>query len=57
MEVADGRAYVLESSANLRSCRMAEHFALHHDPGLLQFHRRWIESMLEQATRAKESPK
>lgn len=34
--------YSIESSANLRSCRMAEQFVVSNDPELLQFHRHWM---------------
>ena len=46
-EFADGRRVVLESSANLRSCRMAEVVTLFADGDLLEFHRGWIREMFE----------
>lgn len=39
----DGRAFVVESSANLRSCRSIEQFVLSQDPDLFQFHADWQE--------------
>lgn len=48
-EMTDGRHYVIESSANLRSCRNIEQFVLTHHRGLLEFHRGW---MLEMFTKA-----
>ena len=35
--------YVVESSANLRSCNNVEQFTLTHSPALYDFHRAWIE--------------
>jgi hypothetical protein len=48
-EMTDGTNYVIESSANLRSCRMAEQFTLTHDAELLAFHRRWMRTLLYHA--------
>jgi len=45
-ETTDGGFYVVESSANLRSCRNIEQFVMSHDPGLLYFHRAWMEEVL-----------
>lgn len=42
----DGRSYVVESSANLRSCRNVEQFALSHDAGLFDFHVAWMDAQL-----------
>lgn len=47
-ELNDGRCLVVESSANLRSCRNVEQFTLTHDAGLLAFHRKWISTLLDQ---------
>lgn len=41
--------YVIESSANLRSCNNLEQFALHQSPTLYAFHRAWIERVLTHA--------
>ncbi len=46
-DLSDGRAIVVESSANLRSCRNVEQFTMTHDRGLLDFHRRWVAEMVE----------
>ncbi len=35
--------YVVESSANLRSCKNLEQIAVTNDRALLEFHRRWIQ--------------
>jgi hypothetical protein len=48
-QMTDGAAYVIESSANLRSCRAIEQFTLTADPGLLAFHREWIEQLITEA--------
>ncbi len=44
---ADGRRYAIESSANLRSCRMAEQMTLTRDDGLFDFHAAWIDEMFQ----------
>lgn len=41
-----GHRYVVESSANLRSCVALEQFQINNDAGLFRFHRRWITAML-----------
>ena len=46
LELADGRTYTVESSANLRSCVNFEQFAIHSDPGLFHWHREWIDYLL-----------
>jgi hypothetical protein len=48
-ETTDGRSYVMEGSANLRSCRNLEQFVLTQDADLLQFHRQWMAEMFEEA--------
>ena len=50
MELSDGRCLVVESSANLRSCRNIEQFSMTHDEGLLAFHRQWMIGLLKDAT-------
>ena len=45
MQLSDGRAFVVESSANLRSCSSIEQITLTHDVDLLRFHRTWIDSL------------
>lgn len=47
MEMSDGRAFTVESSANLRSCASVEQITLFHDASLLEFHRGWIGEVLE----------
>lgn len=42
---ADGRRFVIESSANLRSCRNLEQFTITHDAALYDFHRSWMEDV------------
>ncbi|HXT57667.1 MAG TPA: hypothetical protein VN699_03490 [Pirellulales bacterium] len=49
--MSDGAAYAIESSANLRSCRMAEQFCMTHDRGLFDFHHSWITHFINEATR------
>lgn len=43
---AKGNDYVVESSANLRSCVNFEQFAIFNDAALLQWHREWITYLL-----------
>ena len=45
LDTAAGR-FTVESSANLRSCKNIEQFALTHCPALYEFHREWIERAL-----------
>ncbi len=47
MELSDGRAFTVESSANLRSCSSIEQITMTHDAELTAFHRRWIVETLE----------
>lgn len=46
----DGRRFVIESSANLRSCRNIEQFTLTHATDLHDFHRTWLDHVIERAT-------
>ena len=39
--------YVIESSANLRSCKMIEQFTLTNSQDVLYFHRSWMNEMIE----------
>jgi hypothetical protein len=48
-DFADGRRIALESSANLRSCNMAELTTATGDAGLTAFHHRWIGELFERA--------
>lgn len=47
----DGRCFVIESSANLRTCRNLEQFAITQDRGLFDFHRQWMETVHAHETR------
>ena len=47
IELTDGRSYVVESSANLRSCSSIEQITVTHDADLLAFHRSWITDIME----------
>lgn len=49
MEMSNGANYVIESSANLRSCRNVEQFSMCDDRELLEFHRGWITELIEGA--------
>lgn len=42
IDAGGGNFYSVESSANLRSCRMAEQFVISNDRGLYEFHREWM---------------
>lgn len=53
MELSDGRHYVIESSANLRSCHNVEQFAMFESKEVLLFYRQWIEEFVTHATRPK----
>ena len=44
--ITDGTAFVVEASANLRSCKSLEQFSLTRDVGLYEFHRHWIDDEL-----------
>ncbi len=44
--LADGRRYVLEGSANLRTSRNQEQFALSRDAGLYSFYDGWLNEMV-----------
>lgn len=46
-EMDSGQNYVIESSANLRSCRMLEQFTMTHDKDVLEFHREWMKEMIK----------
>lgn len=48
-ETTDDRWLVWESSANLRSCRNAEQFAIHNDRELLLYHRAQMMRLLDAA--------
>lgn len=46
-EMSDGNNYVVESSANLRSCHNAEQWVMSNDLELLGFHRGWLAEFFE----------
>ncbi len=46
MELTDGRSFVVESSANLRSCSSIEQIVITHDADLLTFHHEWIDELM-----------
>jgi hypothetical protein len=53
--MTDGRKFVCESSANLRSCVNVEQFVLTNCPRLYRFHRRWLEhEILTPAPKARD---
>lgn len=45
MELSNGAKLVVESSANLRSCRNIEQFAMTRSDELYEFHKAWIEEV------------
>ena len=47
MQLSDGRDFVAESSANLRSCGSIEQIMLTHNRELLDFHKAWINEIME----------
>jgi hypothetical protein len=48
LEFPDGRKLVLETSANLRSCRSIEQVSLFHDATLHDYHRAWMDALREE---------
>ncbi len=46
-QYSDGRATVVESSSNLRSCQMLELSVVSGDPVLAEWHARWIDDVLK----------
>jgi hypothetical protein len=46
---AEGQQIAIESSSNLRSCRMLELSVVTHDPALVAFHAGWIRELLDEA--------
>jgi len=49
IETSDGQSYVVESSANLRSCASLENLAIFNDSELATWHRSWIDSLFTEA--------
>jgi hypothetical protein len=47
MRLSDGRAFVVESSANLRSCSSIEQITMTHEAELFAFHRQWLTEIME----------
>lgn len=47
LDCADGRKFSIEGSANLRTNRNQEQFALFHDAALHDWHSSWIDDMVE----------
>ncbi len=48
LELSDGRAFVAESSANLRSCASIENIMLVNDPELAAFHTQWVQDLFKE---------
>jgi hypothetical protein len=48
IELSDGRAFVVESSANLRSCSSIEQITLTQDRSLFDFHRAWLNQLFQE---------
>ena len=46
MRMPDGTRYVVESSANLRSCGNDEQFVMSNDSDLYDFHKTWIDELI-----------
>jgi hypothetical protein len=49
LETTDGQSYVIESSANLRSCASIEQVCIFNDRSLAAFHRGWINGLFTEA--------
>jgi hypothetical protein len=47
MQTTAGAKYVIESSANLRSCKNVEQFVMTQDANLYDFHRQWITDLID----------
>ena len=47
IEMSDGRRFVVESSANLRSCHNIEQIAIFQSPPLYDFHAGWINEAIK----------
>lgn len=54
--LTDGRAIVVESSANLRSCRNIEQFCMTGSIDLYEFHRTWMDEVFSQWPNGKQPP-
>lgn len=54
--LTDGRAFVIESSANLRSCRNIEQFCMTADRALFDFHATWMDEVFAQWPDGKQPP-
>jgi hypothetical protein len=46
-EMSSGNYYAVESSANLRSCKMLEQFTLTNSRELVLFHRGWMAGLID----------
>jgi hypothetical protein len=51
VKLANGEHYVIESSANLRTCRCIEQFTIYHHQELYEFHTSWIKEVAEIETK------
>ena len=51
IKLTDGRSVVIETSANLRSCKNIEQMATFGDPALYRFHVQWIDELFIRAKR------
>ena len=49
LELTDGACFVNETSANLQSCRNVEQMTFTHDRSLLEFHRQWIDELIDKS--------
>jgi hypothetical protein len=56
-EMSSGQFYAVESSANLRSCKMLEQFTLTHSRAVVEFHRGWLTDLIEKNEFAHEGEK
>jgi hypothetical protein len=54
-EATDGRRYVCEASANIRACQSIEQFAIIADADLFEFHRAWINEIMDAYVPPKEN--
>lgn len=56
IELSDGRQFAIESSANLRSCRNIEQLSFTQSRELYQFHRAWMNEVIDASTSKAGTP-
>jgi len=54
LRFADGRAYVIEGSGNLRNCSSVEQFIVSAGADIYDFHRQWVTELSARGARPKK---